>query len=61
LRKYLDNSKPRTGQVIDRVIELVCNLTLINAAQIAIERGENEIKGSYIRLGYQRAFNLPQV
>ena len=59
LKHYMNNSKPRIGLVMDRVIELVCNLSLINAAQIALEKGETEIKASYIRLGYQRAFDLP--
>ena len=58
MKHYMDNSKPRTGLVMDRVIELVCNLSLINAVQIAIEKGETEIKASYIRLGYQRAIDL---
>ena len=40
-----------------RVFEVVCNLTLIGAAKIAKDRGDNVIKGADIRRAFKDSFN----
>ena len=57
LKRFLERSNPRTGDIMMRVIELVCNLTLIGAAKIAKDRGDNVIKGSDIRRAFKDSFH----
>ena len=57
LKRFIKNSKVRTGDIMMRVIELVCNLTLIGAAKIAKDRGDNVIKGSDIRRAFKDSFH----
>ena len=57
LKRFLKNSKPRTGDILMRVIELVCNLTLIGSAKIAKDRGDNVIKASDIRRAFKDSFH----
>ncbi len=56
MKNHIKNSKPRTGEVIKRVIEMVCNIVVIRAAQTVKGRGGGEIGGALIRKAYFDSF-----